>query len=314
MISKNLDELSSFIKKNKMDKFDLPENEEKILTCFLYIKNNQKNIINAHNYRVGEIDFKVEVQGGSFINIKILNKEKDSKSIGIEKNARIMNFIDEKQGIIYIHFIYNANYLSEVMNEINFESCNTKPEELKLEEQKKSSNLDENSFDSTISFDNFATIFNMDSIKNIFKYNIKPLFSKENLEKKYAEKSLEQLNDLSNNAKYYFKDIKQKFHCFSNYSNIFFDLYRFACLEQTVVQYLYGPKFSSKSTFLIYSKNLFKNFNILTLYLDINCLESKDNLERKRIISHELLYLFDKIEEIEIIEKHKIFHGLPYSR
>ena len=176
MISKNLDELSSFIKKNKMDKFDLPENEDKILTCFLYINNNQKNIINDHNYRVAEIDFKVEVQSDSFINIKILNKEKDSKSIGIEKNARIMNFIDEKQGIIYIHFIYNATYLSEVMNEINFEFCNSKPEELKLEEQKKSSNLDENSFDSTISFDNFATIFNMDSIKNIFKYNIKMIY------------------------------------------------------------------------------------------------------------------------------------------
>ena len=26
------------------------------------------------------------------------------------------------------------------------------------------------------------------------------------------------------------------------------------------------------------------------------------------------MYLFDKIEEIEIIEKHKIFQGLPYSR
>ena len=35
MISKNLDELSSFIKKNKIDKFDIPENEEKVLTCFL---------------------------------------------------------------------------------------------------------------------------------------------------------------------------------------------------------------------------------------------------------------------------------------
>ena len=29
MISKNLDELSSFIKKNKMDKFDLPEMKKK---------------------------------------------------------------------------------------------------------------------------------------------------------------------------------------------------------------------------------------------------------------------------------------------
>ena len=171
MISKNLDELSSFINKNKIDKFDIPENEEKVLTCFLYIKNNKKNIINDSNYSVGEIDFKVEVQGDSFINIKILNKGKDSKSIDIEKNARIMNFIDEKQGIIYIHFIYNATYLSEVMNKINFETCNIKPEELKLEEQKKTSNSDENSSDSTISFDNFAAIFNMDSIKNIFKYN-----------------------------------------------------------------------------------------------------------------------------------------------
>ena len=313
MISLNDKDLSSFIKNNKTTKVNMPEKEENILACFLYIKNNQKKIINNSNYNAVGITFKVELFSDSFFYIKIGNKDKYDESIGIEKNARIMNFIDEKQDIIYIHFIYNTKYLSKIMEELNFESYYTKPEDFKLEKEKKTSDSDESSSDSIISFENYATIFNIDSIKFIFKYNTKPIFSKENLDKKYAEK-LEKLKDLSNTAKYYFKDINQKFYNFEEYMVMFFHIYKFACYLQTHVEYLFGPKFSSRSTFLIYSKNLFKVFKIFTLYLDVNCLKTKDSLERKRIISHELLYLFENTEEMEAIEKQKIFHGLPYNK
>lgn len=316
MISANDKDLSSLTKnnKNKITVAKMPEKEEIILTCYLYIQNNKQTIKKNINYIIGGIKFEVERISEQFIVINLINKEKDYKPIGIEKNARIMNFIDERQNYIEIHFIYSSTYLFEAMKDIKFESYYTISEELNSKKQKNSNDSDENSSDSTISFDSLSTIFKTDSIKNIYKFNnIKPIFSEENLNKKYVKK-LEKLKDLSNNSKYYFKDINQNFYDFDKYSIAFYEIFQFACEEQTLVNYLYGPKFSSRSTFLIFSRNLFKNFKVLSLYLDANCLKSKDNLKRKKIISHELLYLFDNIEEMEMIEKKKIFHGLPCNK
>ena len=315
MINDNIKDLNDFFtKNNKASKVDIPEKEKNILKCFLYI-DNQKSILCDCKYLVDNIIFKVEEIDDSYIIISIAKKDKGYDRIFLDRNARIMNFIDEKQYIVYIHFIFNSIYLSEVMKEINFESYYTKPEDFKLEIKKYSSDEEEKSSDSnisTVSIENSAKIFYLNSIKNIYKYNTKPIFSKENFNKKYVEK-LVQLKDLSNNAKYYFKDISQKFYHFEEYKKLCYHLHRFASYDETFVEYLYGPKCSSKSTFLIYSKNFFKDCQILSLYLDVNCLKSKDNLERKRIISHELLYLFDNIKEMETIEKQKIFHNIPFQ-
>ena len=107
-----------------------------------------------------------------FCFITIRNKGEKYNKIFIENYARIMNFIDNKQKIIHIHFIYNGIYLSEVLKLKNFESYYYKSG------KQNSSDLSENFSDLNISdifIGDFISIFINYSIKNIYKYNAKPI-------------------------------------------------------------------------------------------------------------------------------------------
>ena len=338
-MKKNDSYLQIYIKKGYTI-VNINDKEEKIFKCFLYLKRMKDMKINPplNDFIILDDSIKFILQylePISFIKFDINrsienNKENNNNNSVVELNtdeennmliqneARIINLIDEKQNIIYIHFIHNVDYLEKVLVLRNFESYYMRPEEYKKqinnsESAKNLNDLEESSSDSIVSLDDLTAIFSAESILSIYKYNVAPILCEKNFNQKYS-KSQNLLKDLSNNAKFYFKDINKKFIWFKEYINMVKEIYDFAHKKSSVVMYLFGPKGSSKSTFLLYSKYLLLGCRIKYLYLDINCLKSKSIIDRKRIISHELLYFFKDINEMKEVEKNKIFHDINYLK
>ena len=326
-------EMESLIKKNKvyLEKLSYKNNQYEIVQiseeelinfkCFLFLKNNKEF------YTINDIidlndKIKIEIiRLNTFFLIDIIDKYNSNlnkTNVLLGNEARIINFIDKEQKIIYIHFIHNVNYLSEVMEKRNFKSYYISPEEYKIKIHNLSNSEKEQQDDSSnpysiSSSQNILMVFSSLSIQIIYKYYNTPILSEKNFQNRFIKK-INKLKDLSNTAKYYYKNIDQQFILFDEYDNIITKkISEFTYYSKALVLYLYGPKGSSKSTFLIYSRNLLNALKINTLYLDVNTIKRKDNIERKRIILHELLYLFKDVTEMKEIEKKKIFHNIAYT-
>ena len=308
----------SYNKKN-FQFFEMKKEEKELFKLFLFLKKSEEFKIYKINDVINYNQIKFIIQELSlYFQIKLIEKNKE---IIFEHQSRIINFIDEKQKVIYTKFIYSSSNLTEVMKEIKFESFYIKPEEFVKKEklkESKSSNVsnDFSEKSSTISYKDPLVIFLNESITNIFKYNIFPILSEKNykeLEEKdiYDLKDNILLKDISNTSIHYFnKEKDRKFIWFDEYIKVGFSLRYFAEFCNTQIMYLYGPKGCSKSTFLLFNRHLLKSFHINNLYFNVDYLKTKNYLETKRIISYELLYLFENIDEMKSIEEKKIFHNI----
>ena len=178
-----------------------------------------------------------------------------------------------------------------------------KPENVINLEEEKSSN-------STISLDNFCHIFSEENIKEIYKFNTNPILTKKNFMNLRKDR-FEFLKDLSNNSDIYFSDKHDnKFIRLQQYDDLFDSIKTFIDSNNTQTMYLFGPKGISKTTFLLFLKNLLLDVDIYSIFLDYFYLNKyKNEFEKiKKIIFHELLYSFSNYEDMCLFEKEKIFH------
>ena len=104
-------------------------------------------------------------------------------------------------------------------------------------------------------------IFYSKNFKYIYNDNQIAILNEKNFDKKFSH-IRDKLRDLTNNAKYYYKYPDKVLYCFNNnYNN---DIMNFSCFRMSFVDkivYLYGPKRSLKTTFLL---NLITSIGICT--------------------------------------------------
>lgn len=234
-----------------------------------------------------------------------------------------MIFIDLHEKKIYSYFIYNVKLLRNILKNLKFESYYVRiPNDIKKEsdpknsksskdsKDSKSSENSSKSKDSIISNEDLSNIFYKTNINCIYNENFFPIISEENYKKRFKQ-TIEYLKDLSIEAyKYYNEYSNNKFYYFNEYEDICEKFIEYLDGDYSQVLYLFGPKGNSKSTFLLYCINYFKErgTDFRTLYFNIRFLRDKNFYEIKNILSHELLYLFENEKEMEEIAKKKIFH------
>ena len=270
--------------------------EDKILmTCYEYLKNNQnlkEQQIITLNILDKEITFTLlEIHKNKFFPI-LLN----SKLFNFENNAREISFVNEKTKKITKRFIYNSENLKNCLNDLGFKSYYVKKAKDKIDNN--IINLDSikpqesDSESSEVSLDPFK-IFIDHNINCIFNENQRPILNDDNFNKRFKT-FVVKLKDLNNNSKYYYKYSDNIFNVSNNYEETPANFRFFRYSWTTKIVYLYGPKRSSKTTFLLYMINLCKFIEARTLYFNYNYIENINILERKRIIYHELLYFSKK--------------------
>lgn len=337
-MNESIEKNNTFLKKYITKRYDIvsiDDEEKKFFKCFLCLNKMKEMKVNPPFDGLIVLDdtiqFILKIFGRNFVVQFDVNKYKNKKYYNsknkinandedtfIENESRIINLIDEIQNIIYIHFVYNGIYLEKIMKLRNFNSYYLKSGEFKelindSENTQNLNDLEEKSWNSMVSIEDFISIFSTRSIIDIYKYNFSPILSEENFNKKYSE-SQNFLSDLSNNSKYYYKNLKKKFIYLDEYYDMAINVYKFTYSKSSSIMYLFGPKGSSKSTFFLYSKYpLSSIYKVKYLYLDVKCLQSKNIIEIKKIISHELLYLFEDINEMNMVVNKKIFHDIAYQ-
>lgn len=304
--TKNKKEENSIINPNKISDtyeiIDIPNKELLIKKCYEYIiqlnDDEKKNLSFLEKILFPErIKFKLIYYTPM---IKIFF---NGEPIIIEKNPRIITFIDEEIKKKYKRFIYSSSSLLTVFNQLDFQSYYVKIKD------KNEINFEEKSNNSTISLDNYCSIFSEENITEIYKFNKNPILSEKNFINRRKDK-LNFLKDLSNTSYLYYREKKDnKFIKLEQYDELFDSIKKFIESYNTQTMYLFGPKRASKTTFLLFSKNLFLDVNFYSIYLDYFYLNTyKNEYEQiKKIILFELLYSFSNCEEMYIFEKKKYF-------
>ena len=312
---------------------NIPDNENELLCCFNYckleeeyIKKNKKNDKLCEEKEVKLFDkqiFKI-LNLCAYYKIKL-----GGKIFSLDKKARIMNFIDENNQIIYIRFIYNVEQLKDVMKELNFESFyidlniykekeanelttqpNPNSNPLQLLNAQELKNISSDSEYSTISYEDPAEIFSNELITEIFNESLTKILNEKNFRDRFVEKP-KFLGDLSNNACLFYDKLKnKKFIFFTIYNEIGMEIETFASSNKTSIMYLFGPKGCSKTTFLLYLKRILNDFGKSSLYLNFNYLKNQSYFQIKKIIYSELLYLFKDIDEMNFIKQKKFFQNI----
>ena len=298
---------------DEFDNYKIIEMDEKdkiLMDIFKYLKN-------TNDLRIGEtiilndrISFQIKKLIPDYV---VMIKDEDYM---LMNNSREIMFVNINLKIITRKFIYNTNNLRKRLKDLGFKSYFIKPNKNNNNNNNNnsiSSLNEENTIGtetSEVSLNDPYTIFMDETIKYIYNENQKPILTEENYKNRYC-KSIEYLKDLNNNAKYYYGIYKDyNFQELSNYINAYTNLRNYPDLFESKILYLYGPKKSSKTTFLLYLIYNFKYSEAKTLYFNYNYLKNKLIKDIKRIIYHELLYFCKDIDEMKKFEEKKIFSGL----
>ena len=299
------DELSDF------QKIDMEEKDKIFMNISDFLKSHKDLNINEEINFNKEITFIIKSTTPYYI-IK-----KDNELYIIDNKSRKINFVDYKSKIITCKFIYNCDNLIESLKSLGFTSYY-----VKLPKQKSNkSNLifsvneesETSSENSEVSLSNAFSIFDNEEIKYIFNENQRPILTEDNFKNIFRD-NLNSLKDLNNNAKYYYGKYNNcVFTIINNYANAHINLFKFQFSKISKILYLYGPKRSSKTTFLLYMVNHYRICKTKTLYFNHNYLEKKDFLEAKKRIYHEILYFCKDIEEMKQFEEKKIFNKTENS-
>ena len=199
----------------------------------------------------------------------------DGQKYCVGEESRIIDFIIE--GESNKRFIYSLEYLKKVFYEFKIEYYSIKDEKL------------DNSLDSQISDEEILNIFTNTEIKSI--YRIKSSFEKylDKFRKRYSEK-YKTISDISLNAEYYYpQNYKDNINLtiYKEYEKDF----RQKLYSNNII-YLFGPKGTSKSIFLMNFCLLYNIRNNPTLYINYQVMKNLELKERKNIFKKEMVYLF----------------------
>ena len=293
---------------NKYTIVDMPKKDFIIYKCYQYITNlndNDKNKISKKNEIILNENIKLIIKKLSPVFILQINGEE----IVINKEARKICFIDQVKQIKYIRFIFSADCLYNVLDELKFNYYYVKPQE------NNNINYEEKSINSECSVNNHFFIFSKEYITEIMKDNLKPIFSENNL-LSLKKDEITFLKDLSNNFQYYNDEKKEnKFIELDEYNQLFNQIKESIYSNNTKIIYIFGPKGVSKTIFLLYFRNFILFENIHSLYFDYNYLKNqRDYFQIKKILQYELLYSFLNFEEMCLFEKQKIFYHLEQEK
>ena len=122
---------------------------------------------------------------------------------------------------------------------------------------------------------------------------------------------LNYLKDLNNNSEFYYGKFKNNiFKKLTNYIGSYKNFRSFKESKATKTLYLFGPKGSSKTTFLLYMAYSYRLLNTKTLYFNFEYIKNKNIIEIKKRIYYELLYFCKDISEMKLIQTKKIFQNL----
>ena len=309
--------ISNFPKYQKANKANLysnytivgmTESEQIIMACYNYLQIND-NLKEGDSVNLNIFDYDIIIKLiRRYPNlVAVINGE----TLTLYYLAREITFINDENKIITKKFIYNPVNLIDSLKKLKFESYYIKlPKENTIKDNNIININEENessSESSEVSLDPF-TIFNDESIKYIYSENKRPILNYNNYDNRFNEK-IPYLKDLSNCSKYYYKNPCSPFiELDNNYYKPSSQLIDFEDSIYSKVVYLYGPKRSSKTTFLLNMINQYQYYSTRTFYFNFNFLETKNLLERKKIIYHELLYFCIDYEEMKKIETTKFFN------
>ena len=298
---------------NKNDEYEIKEmseEDQRLMICYNYLKNSDELHINE--IRIFECVNKLIaltlLKRYPFLIIQI-----DNEGYEIYKNAREIIFVNKQHKVIIKRFIISTDNLRSVLKDLGFISYYVKSSNNKID---KDNNIftsikekESDSESSEVSLDPYK-IFLDNKIKYIYNENQKPILNVKNFNNKFRL-ILSKLSDLNFNSKYYYKYSEDSF-CMSNmgYEKAIDNFAHFRNSHVSKIVYLYGPKRCSKTTFLLYMMNTFKYAKIKFLYINFDYLEKIDIIQKKRIIYYELLYFCKDIEEMEEIDKKKIFNNI----
>ena len=309
--------ISNFPKYQKANKANLysnyttvgmTESEQIIMACYNYLQIND-NLKEGDSVNLNIFDYDIIIKLiERYPNlVAVINGE----TLTLYYLAREITFINDENKIITKKFIYNPENLIDSLKKLKFESYYIKlPKENTIKDNNIININEENessSESSEVSLDPY-TIFNDESIKYIYSENKRLILNYNNYDNRFNEK-IPYLKDLSNCSKYYYKNPCSPFiKLDNNYYKPSSQLIDFKDSIYSKVVYLYGPKRSSKTTFLLNMINLYQYYSTRTFYFNFNFLETKNLLERKKIIYHELLYFCIDYEEMKKIETTKFFN------
>ena len=300
--------------KDSSDKYDnykveeMTENDKKLMECFNYVKNNpelelnKKIVLNILNKEITLIILKRK----SVICLLI-----DNEYFSFDTFAREIIFVNEKKKLKIKKFIYNTDILKSSLKELNFLSFYVKmPQSIKNNINLNINTEKESDSESSgeISLTPLQIYSNQDII-NIYNENQKPILNEENYNNKFCNKIL-RLENLNYNSKFYYRYKENTFYELNNYDEILNNFYHFKDSSISRILYLYGPKRCSKTTFLLYMINIYRFTKTNTLYFNFNYLQKINNLQRKKIIYHELIYFCKDIEEMKVIDKKKEINNI----
>ena len=256
---------------NKYEEYEVIEmnmNDKILKACYDYLINNhnlkEKQEITL-NILDNEITFTLaQIQKNNFFTILI-----NSTAFIFENNAREISFVNEKSKKIIKRFIYNPDNLKSCLVDLGFKSYYVKIDKNKIVNNITNFNSikeqESDSESSEVSLDPFK-IFLDNGINYIFNENQRPILNDENFNKRFND-SIVQLKDLNNNSKYYYKSSDKNFHILNNYEQAITNFRFFKYSSTSKIAYLYGPKSSSKTTFLLYMINFFRYIYTPELYI-----------------------------------------------
>ena len=219
----------------------------------------------------------------------------DNKKFFIEEKSRIINFIIEGKQPIK-RFIYSCKYLKEIFNSLEIQYYSLE------------NNIPDKSLNSEVSDDEIYKLFNEENISTIYKIDSNNEKIIKIFMNRYPSEKIKIISDLSLNAEYYYpKNCKDliDINIFSDYSK---EIKEFIWSNNASTLYLFGPKGTSKSIFLMYCCYLYNNDNNPTLYINYNIMKNLEPKKRKNIFKKEIIYLFYEKNKFLDFYKSKYHH------
>ena len=247
------------------------------------------NFINDEEFKKAfNIEFKVgrnNIDGDSPVMV-LLNK----KIYNVYKKSRIIDFIID--GKSYKRFIYSCEYLKKVIKALNIQYYSIKDQNLG------------NSLKSKVVNNDIYDIFSQEKISTIYKIEPNDKKITDLFEKRYTFEN-NKISDLSLNAKFYYQENSEDkldlsiFHVNEeNFDKLIWN-------DNVNIIYLFGPKGTSKSIFLM-NFSLIHNCNKNpVLYINYKILNNLTLKERKYYFKREMVYLFFDIDRFKDFYKNK---------
>ena len=224
-------------------------------------------------------EFNIEIELLQYYDEQNSEIKLDNVSYDFQTSSRMFEFKDGKS--VIKKFIFDSEHLSRVIEDLKFKPFTYEKEEMSLDSLK-SENSDEE-----INF-----IFNNISITLLKKVKINISKILEKFNKRYVEKQ-KYIKDLSLNSSFYYPNNKNDSIDFSFFNEYKEKIKDFFFLQNIKILYLFGPKGTSKSLFLIhkiFKENYYNKYPLL--YINYRVLKNLKIEKRNNIFKKEMIYLF----------------------